>query len=150
MIDETVSVTLYPKRYTAILLLLGCGVFTAVGIGIGLKEGWMGYLIASFPALGIMVSIIQLIPGSAYLHLDSEGFTFCSLFRKTTIAWSDVDEFFVITLTQTGQKVSEMVGFNFEPHMTKANYLEWSPNSSASAKQRCPIPMERRQKSLQH
>ena len=60
--------------------------------------------------------MIRLIPGSTYLHVDQTGFTFCNLFRKTTLPWSAVEEFFVVTLKQEpGMKVHEMVGYNFVP-----------------------------------
>lgn len=114
--DEPLSVTLYPKKTMAVKLLLICGVFVGFGIFFG-RSGepfyYLGYIAAGFFALGIPVAILQFFPGSSYLHLDAEGFTTCTLFRKHTIAWSDVNEFFVITLKQTGVKVNEMVGFNF-------------------------------------
>ena len=77
--------TLYPKRSRAIRLFFLCAIFVAIGIWMGVTGEWIGYLIAGFFGLGVVVFIIQLIPGSAYLHLDPEGFTFCSLCRRTTL-----------------------------------------------------------------
>ena len=37
-----------------------------------------------------------------------------------SMPWSVFDEFFVITLRQTGLKVHEMVGFNFAPTYDRA------------------------------
>lgn len=91
------------------LLLLACSAFVAGGIWIGITGDWIGYLCAAFFALGIPVAAMQFIPGSAYLKLDQSGFTFCSMFRKTTIPWSAVESFFVTTI------YNKMVVFNFVP-----------------------------------
>jgi hypothetical protein len=98
-----------------VALLLTAAAFTAGGIWMGLSGEWIGFLIGGFFALGIPVAVLQLIPGSAYLHVDQTGFTFSSSFRKATIPWSVVDEFFVVTLRQHGVRVHSMVGFNFVP-----------------------------------
>ena len=86
----------------------------------GASEGWIGYACAAFFALGIPVAIIQLVPGSSYLQLDENGITICSLFRKSTVPWSIVAEFFVVTLSQTGVTVHKMVGFNYIPSYDRA------------------------------
>jgi hypothetical protein len=104
---------LYPKKSSAVWLLLGCSAFVAAGVWMGNKEGWMGYAAAAFFALGIPVALLQLLPGSSYLQIDDTGLTFSSLFRKTSVRWSDVDEFFVVTLRQSGLSVLKMVGFNY-------------------------------------
>ena len=107
--------TLYPKGSQAIGLFFLCAIFVAVGIWMGITGEWIGYPIAGFFGLGIVIFIVQLIPGSAYLRLDPEGFTFCSLYRRTTLPWSGIDGFHVVVMKQTGLKVHEMVGFNFIP-----------------------------------
>ena len=86
----------------------------------GLTKSWVGFLIAGFFSLGLPVAIIELIPGSTYLHVDQSGFTLSNLFRRITVPWSVVDEFFVVTLKLTGMKVHEMVGFNFVPSYDRA------------------------------
>jgi hypothetical protein len=113
MTGETPSLTLYPKKSTAIWLLLCFSLFVAIGIVLGMSEGWAGYLCAALFAIGIPVAVIQLLPGSTYLHVDESGFTFCNFFRRTTVPWSVVDEFFVVTLKQSGIRVHSMVGFNY-------------------------------------
>ncbi len=114
------TMMMYPKKSSAIWLLIGGIAFTAIGIWMGSSKGWIGYLIASFFSLCIPIAVIQLIPGSTFLKLDSNGFTICNLFRKTFVPWSAVQEFFVITMRQTGVNVHEMVGFNFIPSYDKA------------------------------
>jgi hypothetical protein len=103
-------ITLYPKRSRMIWLLLGCSIFVAIGIWMGSEGESFGYVGAAFFGLGIPISLIQMIPGSGFLTIDEKGFTFASLFRKDTIAWSDIDEFCVVTLGHT-----RFVGLNFVP-----------------------------------
>ena len=105
--------TLYPKRSQTIGLFSLCSIFVAIGIWMGVTGEWIGYPIAGFFGLGVVVFILQLIPGSAYLYLDPEGFTYCSLYRSKTVPWSIIDGFHVVAMKQTGLKVHEMVGFNF-------------------------------------
>ena len=107
--------TLYPKRSQAIGLFFLCAIFVVIGIWMGVTGEWIGYLIAGFFGLGVVIFIVQLMPRSAFLRLDSEGFTFCSLYRKTTLPWSAIDGFHVVVMRQTELKVHELVGFNFVP-----------------------------------
>lgn len=112
MADSSI-ITLYPKKSTALWLLLICSLFVAAGIWIAPSKGWMGYLIAAFFGLGIPVAIVQLLPSSAYLQLNDESIAFCCLFRKTSIPWEVIDDFFVVTMRQSGLTIHEMVGFNY-------------------------------------
>lgn len=110
MQDNPPSLILYPKKLSAVLLLLGSSIFVAGGIWMGITGDWIGYLCAAFFALGILVATVKLIPGSTYLQLDQSGFTFCNMFKKTTTPWSVIDSFFVITIHH-----NKMVVFNFVP-----------------------------------
>lgn len=114
--------TFYPKRSSAIWLLLGCSAFVAAGIWMGFRGEWFGYVCAGFFGLGIPVAVIQLLPGSAFLQIDSSGITYASLFRKTSIPWSVIDDFCVVAMRQTGVKVHEMVGFNFVPSHDRSRF----------------------------
>ncbi len=107
------ELTLYPRKSRAIGLLLVCSAFVAIGIWMGFSGERPGFLCAAFFGLGIPAAVIQLLPGSTFLLIGSEGITFANLFRKTSLPWSVFEEFFVVTLRQTGIKVHEMVGFNF-------------------------------------
>lgn len=113
--------TLYPKKTQMVLLFLVCLAFVAGGV-LMIREGrGMGWLAAGFFGLGLPVFLIQLLPGSAYLTVDKEGFEFCSLFRKHRLKWSDIAEFGTYTLRQQGLAVSTMVGFNFAPEYARAS-----------------------------
>jgi hypothetical protein len=70
---------------------------------------------------GIPVAVIQLLPGSAFLRIDSTGITFASLYRKTFWPWSAIDRFCEVTMKQTGVKGHEMVGFDFAPAYDRSN-----------------------------
>ena len=104
---------LYPKKQSAILLLLGSILFVVIGLILAPTQGWIFYLGAGFFGLGIPVAVIKLIPGSTYLELKEEGFEFCNFFGKTSLNWDDIDEFFIVSLKQTGVSVHDMIGFNF-------------------------------------
>ena len=110
---NTAAMTLYPKRSSTIMLLLVCSAFVAIGIALGRSGEWPGFLCAAFFGLGIPIAVIQLLPGSTFLLIDSEGVTFANLYRKTSLPWPVFEEFFVVSLSQTGVTVREMVGFNF-------------------------------------
>jgi hypothetical protein len=73
----------------------------------------MAYLSAGFFALGIPVAIVGMIPNSTYLELDPQAFTFCNLFKRTTISWCDIEEFVVFSQQHRGMTVRRSVGFNF-------------------------------------
>ncbi|MGF1524948.1 MAG: hypothetical protein ACFBSF_21690 [Leptolyngbyaceae cyanobacterium] len=109
------TITLRPKRFSALWLLLLSSLFVTIGISMGVTDSWVGYLIAALFSLGILVGIIQLFPNSTYLRISHEGITSCSLFRETMIPWDDVDEFCVIVMRQNGLPIRKMVGFNYSP-----------------------------------
>jgi hypothetical protein len=47
--------------------------------------------------------------------LAPEGFTICSLYRKSFIRWSDVQDFRVVVIG-----LNKMVGFDYAPHYQRA------------------------------
>ena len=67
--------------------------FTIGGLLMTKDEGLMGWLIASFFGLCLIVFLIQLIPGSTQLLLTKDGFTMTSLFRSHFTKWADVKSF---------------------------------------------------------
>lgn len=70
----------------------------------------VGYFCSGFFALGLPVFALRFHPKAAFLHLASNGFTFCSLFRAHTIQWAHVREFAVIFVGP-----NQMVAWNFTP-----------------------------------
>jgi hypothetical protein len=118
--DTSTPLIFHPKRSSAIWLLMGCSAFVGIGIWMGVSGEWTGFLFAGLSALGIPVAVIQMMPGSTFLRLDPTGITYSTLFRRASLSWLDVEEFFVVTMTQTGINVREMVGFNFVPTYDRA------------------------------
>lgn len=115
MSDVQPTMTLYPKRSSTAGLLVVSAVFVAGGMWMIADGETIGYFVAGFFGLCLLVAAVQLVPGSSYLELDPTGFTVCSLFRTHTFVWTDVEEFFVVTMRQSGVGVHRMVGFNFVP-----------------------------------
>ena len=115
-------VTLYAKKATAIGLLLVSLFFFVGSIWIA-QVAWIGYVFATFWAIGIVTGSIQLIPGSAYLKVDSKGLAICNLFRVHVIPWDDVEHFFVIVQKQHGMTMNRFVGFNYAATYDRAKTL---------------------------
>lgn len=98
-------------------LLVFCA-FTYTGILMIRDEKAAGWLCAIFFGLGIPISILQLLPGSSYLKLDKDGFTFSSMYRPKKIAWKDVLEFG----TYRPPRAAEMVGFTLRTDSQTAGH----------------------------
>lgn len=76
--------------------LLGVSlVFVAIGIFMVRDGDWMGWFVLGFFGLCALVFAVQMLPGASRLRLDRHGFTFTSLFRSSTVPWSEVSGFFV-------------------------------------------------------
>lgn|SRR5262249_4992311 len=121
MASSSTTLKLYTKKLSVVWMLLLCSAFVATGIWIGRSEAWIGYLVASFFGLGIPLGLILLLPGSSYLEISDSGIMTCSLFRKSWIAWSDIDEFYVVTFKQSGLTAHKMVGFNYVESYDRAH-----------------------------
>lgn len=99
---------LYPSRGKTLLLLLGCLLFSGVGVWMVLDGVLLGYFCALLFALGALVFVTQLHPRAAYLQLDEQGFTYCSLFRAHRIRWAAVAGFAVVRMGS-----NSLVAWNF-------------------------------------
>ncbi len=91
-----------------LLLLLGSLAFVGLAIFLIPTEPLIGYITIIFFGLCAIVGAISLLPQSSYLELSQEGFLMCSLFRKSFVKWSDVQEFFPIKI-----QLNSMVGLRF-------------------------------------
>jgi hypothetical protein len=85
--------TLYPSKTKFAVMLLGALAFVAVGV-LALRSGvramWLPIL---FFGLCSLVFATTLLPQASFLRLEKEGFTFVSLFRRSTVKWRDVQAF---------------------------------------------------------
>jgi hypothetical protein len=96
--DEILSkfpgpVVLYPSRKKLILMLLGSAVFVAGGISMVTSGAGMGWLVAVFFGLCLVVFVVMLLPGAASLALDRDGFEITSLYRRHRTAWQNATGF---------------------------------------------------------
>jgi hypothetical protein len=81
---------LHPKRTKQIALAGLCTGFAAIGV-LMIRDGHLaGWYCLAFFGLGVLIFLVQLVPGASYLKLDARGFTVRSLYRSTSYRWSDV------------------------------------------------------------
>ena len=85
--------TLYPSKIKHFLYLIGSLAFIVIGVILILNGQSVGWFPFTFFGICIIVFIINLIPGSSYLHLSKDGFKIRTLFRDQVIKWSDVKSF---------------------------------------------------------
>lgn len=107
------GLTLYPRKRSAIGLIVICALLVAVALRFAQERDGRGYICAVFFAIGVVVGMVQLIPGSAYLKIAAEGLTICSLFSKTLISWHDIAEFRVVMIKKFGLNIYKMVAVLF-------------------------------------
>jgi hypothetical protein len=95
------TITLYPGKATWTLMLLFFIAAVAVGV-LMIRDGEpIGWLMVLFFGLGIPVSLLQFTERGNYLQLDPDSFTIGSTWRKTTIAWRDVEEIRTVKIRRT-------------------------------------------------
>jgi hypothetical protein len=113
------ELVLHPRKLGNVAMLVVSAVFVAGGAWMIQSGEPMGWFVAIFFALGLVVFPILLLPGAAYLLINRDGFTFCSLYKKNSLRWSDVDQFFVLEMRTGGIRVNKMVVFNYAPDYPK-------------------------------
>jgi hypothetical protein len=96
------------SRTKMALLFGGSLAFSAAGFLVANKDPIIGYACIAFFGLCGIVGAVGLIPSSSYLELTQDGFTFCSLFRRSTVPWRHVREFLPIKIHHNA-----MVGWNY-------------------------------------
>jgi hypothetical protein len=100
-LDQSSELVLRPSTKKMAKYLLICAVFVAIGILDIYKVGasTIGWLCVVFFGLGAIVFALQFIPRASYLWITNEGFTFCSLFRRSPVfLWHDVSDFRVASV----------------------------------------------------
>lgn len=104
----------YPKLSSGFFLFATSGLFAWISFVAGSEE-WWGYPFAAFWAIGVVVGVILMFPGTTFLRLDEAGFTTRTMGKDTFIKWEDVDRFFVVVQSVNGIKTKKWVGMNFAP-----------------------------------
>ncbi len=102
-------------RKSVLLLLVGSAAFVAGAFVILPGHPAAAYGGMAFFGLGVVVALIQLLPGSSYLDVDERGFTTCTMFRKGFVPWTDVAEFYPCDIPPSRRK---LVAYRFAPGYT--------------------------------
>ncbi|MEY3530429.1 MAG: hypothetical protein RLZ70_1497 [Verrucomicrobiota bacterium] len=114
---ETFELTFPASKTKWILVGLICLVLCFGGV-LGVQSGeFIGWFVAAFFGLGLIGSLIQLLPGAAYLKIGPAGIESRTLFRTRRIAWSEISGFG--SYRQSG---NNFVGFNF--HATAKGFSQ--------------------------
>ena len=96
-----------------ILLLAVALAFTAGGFIVARENLLVGGGCIAFFGLCAIVFAINLHPRAAYVELTQDGFTISSLFRRHFTRWTQVAEFFPISVQS-----KSMVGWNYSAEFT--------------------------------
>jgi hypothetical protein len=105
------------KGKWALILLLFAGV-VAGGFDMVERPEWRvgGYVMIVFCGLGVLAALIQIVPGSSFLRVNSDGITIRAVWRTTFYRWSDIDRFGVAELEMFSHGMTQRirrVGLNF-------------------------------------
>lgn len=104
--SEIIVVSL--SRLKAALLFLVSAAFVAIGIFMIGRGNLLGWAVAVFFVLGIPLSLYMLVPGAMELRIDRHGIQMKTLFRPFTIAWKDIDGFYVTRISN-----ATMIGISY-------------------------------------
>jgi hypothetical protein len=85
--------TLRSSRKEMLPLLLGALFFVALGVWVASFEPAIGWLAIGFFGLCAVGLGVNFLPNSSYLRLTREGFTFCTMFKRRSVAWREVSKF---------------------------------------------------------
>lgn len=101
----TFETTLYPRRLKWVRVALGSSVFVIGAWWV--PEPLLHWAMISFFGLGVLISLLQLVPGSSYLRVSAKGMEFCTLFRPHVARWETLATFGVYR-----QGGTDFVGYN--------------------------------------
>jgi len=111
---------LLPSKRGILGLLLGCLAFVAAGLWMAREGNIIGWIGSCFFGLGVLVAIVQLLPGASHLCLTESGFEVRTLYRSWSVSWKDVAFF----ATASIGPMNRMVVFNFTDHYDRAK-ITW-------------------------
>jgi hypothetical protein len=86
-------VTIYPSRRKWLLLFGGCALFAAGGVMMVQSGERMGWLVLGFFGLCAFIPLVMMLPGSARLVLDRDGFEYRTLFKSRRSLWRNTGNF---------------------------------------------------------
>jgi hypothetical protein len=82
------EITFPASRFKALMVLVGCAAFVAIGLLVSERKPLIGWASMVFFGSGIPVSVLMLLPGQVYLRLSPQGFEMGSPFGKKQFAGS--------------------------------------------------------------
>lgn len=107
-LDVELPLFLYPSRKSVVLMLVVSMLLLTVGGVLMLSAITTGIIITTISLLMIAAFGSQFFRRAAYLLLDEDSFTFCTMFRSFTYAWGEIEAFRVISTNN-----HKMVGWTF-------------------------------------
>ena len=106
--DRSLPYRLQTSRLKTAVLTMGAAALVACS-SLGIRdEPVLACAGAAFFGLCALIGLVNLLPGSSYLELRSDGFVICSLFRSHWVEWKQVREFGTYRVGRT-----ERVGWNY-------------------------------------
>jgi Bacterial PH domain len=124
---------LRPRKKKWALLLLICLGFVAGGL-LMLRDPhvdqFKGYFCVIFFGASAVVVLVQFVPGSNFLRLDSEGLTVRTIWRTQSLRWSDIERFGVAEFSTTHgflRQRHQLVGYDYSasyPHVDQWRTLK--------------------------
>jgi len=99
------------SRWKVVMVPGICAMFVAGGWFMVSQGEWFGWVVAGFFGPGGLVVLAMLLwRGWPSIVLDDKGFELTAVFRRSRIAWADVDAFFVTSISG-----AKMLGMDFVP-----------------------------------
>ena len=127
---------LYPRRRLGLLFVVG---FLWIVVTATSSRHSGGVMLSFICAVCVIVWNVSLVPGAAWLKLDSQGFTVLYWFKDNTYRWIEIKEFKLITHRWMGFiPVHRSVGFTFSESYPKRNIVSRIAGAIASFDRNLP------------
>lgn len=132
LVEGGATVQLRPRARKWIPIGSICLLFLVVAAPFAIAApGFLTISSALFCTFGLVVSILQFVPGMAHLRVSPEGFEVRSPFVGRRYAWNDVDDFRVFEI-QTRYRAQRMVGFDLRERTPERQTLWQTINRGMS------------------
>ena len=90
---QKLPLTLKPGKLKQILMLILNLGFVILGVNLLEKNLWIAILNIVLFGLGLIISVVSMLPNASMLYIDERGIEMTALFRKTFIPWQAVQNF---------------------------------------------------------
>ena len=105
---------LRPSRWRWLVLLFFAASSTVIAVPRIHDGDQRGWFVLSIFGIFTLTALIVILPAASYLRLTREGFTVCSLYRKSFTRWSEVTEF-----RGASVGLNTLVGFDYAPEFQR-------------------------------